>query len=363
MISFDTYQGTISSKGRYLGEVRKVDADRMIDKTFTLDHNFRIVYVQLSDEEYEKADQSKCIEHNGMYFERRDAKYQKHAAQSILADSVDYYLQFRPGVTASIGRYVIIPDDQSFEPDINDINQWWLLVLKNDLRQFPRYMVLRCNWNFQWIHNGSLHSCLGCLRNASSYTSGIWTADISTTTDDITSAWLPFTDDTATIRYDYRFMVSNNKIHPRVFKTSKVEDTIPAGLLKLVFKQDFYNEDRDNIELRICDYYDEYGNERIGTTDDSIIIEDAVTISCAHSTLQNRGTYRKIMIDSDISFSPVWSWSSVITSDESAYTLSALADGCRIIANRNIDLVGDYVTVTLSDETGVQYGQLTLEVV
>jgi len=363
MISLDTYKNTLSNKGRYLGEVRKTEADRMIDNTFTLDHNFRIVYVQLSEDEYEEANHDECIVYNDMYFQRRDAKYQRHAAQSILADSVDYYLQFRPGTTATIGRYVIIPDEQSFEPNIEDINQWWLLVMKNDLRQFPRYMVLKCNWNFQWIHDGALHSCLGCLRDASSYTSGIWTADISTTVDDITSAWMPFDENTETIRYDYRFMISNNRTHPRVFKVSKLEDTIPEGLLKMTLKQDFYNESRDHVELRICDYYDEFGHERIGASDDSVVVEDSVTISCSYSTIQNKGTYRKITIGSDISFSPVWSWKSTKTSDEEAYSIINTDSGCKIIANRNINLVGDFVTVILSDETGTQYSELTLEVI
>lgn len=363
MISIDDYKKTLSNRGRFLGEVRKIDADRMVDKTFDLDHNTRIVYVQVSEEEYDNLPEAERRTYKDFYFHRREAKYQRHAAQSILADNVDYYLQFRPGITANIGRYVIVPDEQSFEPDFDNLDHWWLLVLKNDLRQFPRYMILKCNWNFEWIHEGRIYSCLGCLRNASSYTSGIWTADISTTVDNITSAWLPDTPETQTINYDYRFMISVNKIHPHVYKVSKYEDTIPQGVIKLVFKQDFFNKDRDNIELRICDYYDQSGNIRVGQNhDDGQAGGGSISLSCKYSTIPNKGSYRVIKIDEEINFSPVWSWSSVMSSDKAAYSIVGGDDSCKIIANRNINLIGDTVTVSLSDgET--DYSSIALEVI
>ncbi len=362
MISLDTYRAARSSKGRVLGEVRKTEADRMIDKTFHLDVNYRVVYLQIDQEEFDTLSIDDRYEHSGYLFKKIDCKYQRHAKQSILSDQVDYYLQFRPGVKTQFGRYVIVPDEQSFEPDFDDPEQWWMVVLNTDTRQFPQYMILQCNWTFKWIYEGQLYSALGCLRNSNSYTSGQWTADISTTVDDTAAAWLPDTPETQTIPYDCRFMLSYNKIHPRVYKVTKNNDTTPPGIIKLNFKQDFYNKQRDHAELGICDYYDESGHERLEPIDDSNTVESYSTLYCAHSTLENHGSFRWILVKSRINFIANWSWVSANSSDPEAYTIVPFNDKCKIIANHNIDLVGDQVTVILINQYGTTLGEITLEV-
>ena len=45
-------------------------------------------------------------------------------------------------------------------------------------------------------------------------------------------------------------------IRPLVFEVSKLEDTFPCGVTKVTLKQDHFNKVTDNVELKICDYYD-----------------------------------------------------------------------------------------------------------
>lgn len=167
MISMDTYKKTLSSRGNTIAEVVRQQSDLIMDSTFTRDPAYKKVYI---------------LTKNGWKWE--DAKYQFHSAQSIAKDPVDYYLQFRPKVHYPIGSYVIIPDDTSpqinltsdeiqnpFSQPVSNRSQWWIIVGRDNANAYVRYMVLKCDWNFQWIVNGQLMSCWGCLKSANSYTS------------------------------------------------------------------------------------------------------------------------------------------------------------------------------------------------
>ena len=91
--------------------------------------------------------------------------------------------------------------------------------------------------------------------------------------DNLSGAWLPNThylygenlptfnlDDTRTIAIQMRMMMTINDIHPNCYMVSKVLDMVPKGVLKLSLKQDEYDEKRDNIQLKVCDYYNDTGD-------------------------------------------------------------------------------------------------------
>lgn len=275
MISTKSYLSYLSQNGSNLGNIRKNQSDMIIDQTFTGDPTYKRVYILTKD---------------GWKFE--DAKYQFHTARSILRDDVDFYLQFRPKHHYPIGSYVIVPDDTSpdvnlnleelknpFLQPVNKRTQWWLIVGRDDANAYVRYNILKCNWNFQWIWNGEIQNCYGVIRNAQSYTSGVWRDDISASLDNLTGMWLPDIyhvygeslkelglDDNRTIMHEQRFMLSNNDIDPKVYQVTKIIDLSPQGILKISVKQDELNEKRDNIKLRICDYYKNDGDLTIEIT-------------------------------------------------------------------------------------------------
>ena len=196
MIDIRDYKAYLRSHGSHLGEVRKNEADMIMNATFTGDIAFRRVYI-LSKEE-------------GWHFV--DAKFSKHAASSIAKDEVDSYLQFRPKVHYPVGTYVFIPDDTKYELRVSPVSEdeeeseidvvcpqnnedpvydingkdplWdgaknlWMIVGRTDSKQFVQYLVLKCNYKFRWVtghgDRKELKSCWGCVRNANSYTSGVW---------------------------------------------------------------------------------------------------------------------------------------------------------------------------------------------
>ena len=272
------YKSMLTSRGRNLSQARRNQSDMIMNATFTGDTGYKRVYI-LDPE-------------RGWHYE--DAKYSKHATVSILKDAVDYYLQFRPKVHYPIGVYVFIPDDTSddigfkeFEPvdpfqdEGFDLNKLWMIVNKNDDAQFVRYNVLKCNWDFRWIckvHGKmELMHVIGCSRSASSYTSGLWRNDYGQQFDNITNGWIPDTYwlygnsglkrfnlcDTRYMNYEQRFVMSHNKVNPKVYAISKVVDLNPMGVINLTLKQDEWDEKRDNKELLICNYYDDTGETQI----------------------------------------------------------------------------------------------------
>lgn len=268
-MNISQYKNYLSSHGQTMGQIRKNQSDVLINSTFTSDPSYKKVYVLTKD---------------GWKWE--DVKYQTHSAPSIVKDPVDYYLQFRPKTHYPIGSYIIVPDDTS--PDINltkeelanpflqptkNRTQWWIIVGRDDSNAFVRYMILKCDWEFRWIYDGKLMTCWACSRNANSYTSGRWTDQYSSSLDDLTQAFLPDTHytygdnlealgmcDTRTVMHGQRFFLSNNDLDPKIYEVTKIKDINPQGVIKLSIKQDELREKRDNIELRICDYYTDEGD-------------------------------------------------------------------------------------------------------
>ena len=271
-MNISSYKNYLSSRGNTLGQVKRTQSDVIMNNTFTLDPTYKKVYILTKD---------------GWKWE--DAKYQFHSAPSISKDAVDYYLQFRPKVHYPVGSYVIVPDDTDFDINLSEeerLNpfsqpienrkQWWIIVGRDEANAYVRYMILKCDWDFRWIYKGKLMSCWACSKNANSYTSGVWRDDISMSSDNLTSSFIPDTYhvygdkleelglcDTRTIFYLQRFFMSNNDLEPKIYQVTKVTDINPQGIIKLSIKQDELNEKRDNIELRICDYYTDEGDIRV----------------------------------------------------------------------------------------------------
>ena len=289
-MNISQYKNFLSSHGETLGQVRRNQSDVLVNSTFTQDPSYKRVYILTKD---------------GWKWE--DARYQAHSATSILKDPVDYYLQFRPKVHYPVGSYVIVPDDTSpnvnltteelcnpFSQPMKNRTQWWFIVGRDEASDYVKYMILKCDWEFRWVYKGKLMSCWACSRNANSYTSGVWRDQYSSSLDDLTQAWLPdlrytYGDrlehldmcDTRTIMHGQRFILSNNDLDPKVYEVTKIKDINPQGVIKLSIKQHEINTKRDNLELRVCDYYTDDGDIQIETP----IIEEQATTSLDYSEI------------------------------------------------------------------------------
>lgn len=273
MLTYADYASILKNRGKNLSQIRKNQADEIMNISFTGDIGYKRVYILDSE--------------NGWKY--TDAKYIKHSNVSIEKDDVDTYLQFRPKEHYPIGTYVFIPNDTTFDLDDIDktnplsgnVSKLWMIVGRNDATQFARYMVLKINWNFKWVYGSgdkkNIYSIWGIARNANSYTSGIWNDQYVNSLNNVTSMWLPNTHyiygdkgimsyniaDTRLVTIQQRIMITLNTLYPNCYMVSKVIDMSPKGIIKLTLKQDDYDPSRDNANLLLCDYYNDTGDINI----------------------------------------------------------------------------------------------------
>lgn len=66
--------------------------------------------------------------------------------------------------------------------------------------------------------------------------------------------------------HETRLMITNNPYNPLCYIVTKVNEMTPQGVIKLSFKQDDYNEQRDNVDLLVCDYYTDTGHTQVEPT-------------------------------------------------------------------------------------------------
>lgn len=104
-------------------------------------------------------------------------RFLKTKTYTIEKDTVEYMIQFRPGVKPEIdfdksadqkhrlGYYIDVLDENT------KLVEKWLIVGK-DNSEFDKYNVLKCNWWFEWLDKDRVyHKCLGCVRDRNSYNS------------------------------------------------------------------------------------------------------------------------------------------------------------------------------------------------
>lgn len=277
-------------QGDTVSQARKRKSAQIFNATFTNDTGYKKVYI--------------LSEHDGWQWV--DAKYSKHQTPTLANMETDYYLQFRPTyeqdnpIEYPIGTYVFIPNedtdmipfdktDENYPNPINPIEQcikefspyypnnalWnnlWMITYRDSDVEFVRYSVLKCNHVFRWINDKKMYNVAGTLRIRSSYTSGQWNANYMVQLDNVTEGFVPnltyiYKDkldeyglgDTNRLLLDTRFMFSTNLIQPKCYSASKIMEMTPKGILDVTFKQDTFDEKRDNAELFCCNYYDDNG--------------------------------------------------------------------------------------------------------
>ena len=242
---FDNYKSRMAHRGRNMSETLRMQSNMVIEQTWNRDPNARKVYVVRVDSGLPEVTE----EH-----ELVDVKFNVKTYENIQSDEPSYWMQFRHGAEKfnpdiAVGSYVYME---------NEDHEWtWWMIQDIDARPyFRQYQILECNYIFKWILEGKIYNCLGIQRVQQSYNSGSWDGDRFTFVDNITSAILPANNDTFTINYNQRFMITDpRRPIPLVWAVSKVEDSTPIGLIILKFTQETYSPTLDNKELMLCNYY------------------------------------------------------------------------------------------------------------
>ena len=145
-------------------------------------------------------------------------------------------------------------------------------------------------------------------------------------------------DNNQTITYDDRFMVTNNYIDPKCYQVTKVMEMFPQGVIKLTLKQDDLNEKRDNINLKICDYYSEEGK---------------VSVSISQSDGTGTSTITKQIMNTSGELEPV-STSDMVNLEKGKTTyFEVMFSNANVDPEWKITLIGDYEKDDVEYYTGL----------
>ena len=313
-----------------IGQIYKEQSDWAMEQTWDNDIQSKICYIY----DFYHDDQPRLAE--GMTYDnttktRIDAKFIVKSYQSMDKDQVDYYIQFKPTQKTHfsegdelyyfetdyrqkyhndnfIGLFIDIPNDEN-------IYEKWMILRTEPANQFPKYLILKCNYELMWIENNGTEKIKrrmwSVLKMQSSYNSGLWTDSRFTSQENQDKIWLPLNPITEKIWYtnesskNMRVLVSSFTDNAIAWQISKVENAQPFGVQKLTLYQDFFDQHRDYIEKdengNIIGMWANYFDSEIAPTDPSTPTTppSSITakISASTSTIKVGGSYKNLTVN------------------------------------------------------------------
>ena len=313
-----------------IGQIYKEQSDWAMEQTWDNDIQSKICYIY----DFYHDDQPRLAE--GMTYEnttktRIDAKFIVKSYQSMDKDQVEYYIQFKPTQKTHfsegdelyyfetdyrkkyhndnfIGLFIDIPNDEN-------IYEKWMILRTEPANQFPKYLILKCNYELMWIENNGTEKIKrrmwSVLKMQSSYNSGLWTDLRFTSQENQDKVWLPLNPITEKIWYtnesskNMRVLVSSFTDNAVAWQISKVENAQPLGVQKLTLYQDFFDQHRDYIEKdsdgNIIGMWASYFDSEIAPTDPSTPTTppSSITarISASTSTIKVGGSYKNLTVN------------------------------------------------------------------
>lgn len=354
---FEAYKNRMAVRGKNMSEMLRMQSNMVIEQTWTRDPNYRQVYVVKVNSGLPEV----TAEH-----ELIDAKFNVKTYENITSDEPSYWMQFRHGEEKrhpeiAVGSYVYMENEDHEWT-------WWMLLDVDERPTFRQWQTLQCNWTFGWVVNGKVYHTLGVQRIQQSYNSGQWSGDRLDFVDNITSAWLCTNNDTLTIGYDTKFLISDPKRRPPIaWSVSKIEDTQPIGLTKLKFTQEPFDPAHDNEELMLANYYD---SPILPETPDPVVELHnpvAITYSGTQPTLRVGGNFK--------TFTPSFKDESVVpqkwmisdengdvTADTENYIIEYEDNKLKLKIARNYNLIGKVLIIQVVGSDG-STGEIKMEVV
>ena len=353
---FNHYKSRMAHRGSNMSEMLRMQSNMVIEQTWNNDPNARQVYVvKVTRGLPTVTDKHELI----------DVKFNVDTYQKVGSDEPAYHLQFRHGAEKrnsdiGVGSYVYMEDEDGEW-------KWWLITAIDERPQFRQYIILECNWTLKWVTNNEIHSCLAVQRYQNSYSSGISEGSRIAGVDDMTAMWLPTNASTQTIGYNQRFIVSDvGRVPALCYEVSKISDTSPVGLVKLSLTQTTFNEQTDNVDLMIADYWK-----------NSIepVEPDIAQALSGTATISYSGTKPTVKVGGSAkTFTPVFSVEGTtvvqwLVSDENGnirdntnYTIKRDGEKLKIKVGLNYNLIGTILIVQLVGSDG-STAELSVEVI
>ena len=337
---FEHYKSRMAHTGANMSEMLRMQSNMVIEQTWNNDPNARRVYVVKANNGLPKVTEQ---------HELIDVKFNVETYQKLTSDEPAYLLQFRHGAEKrnsdiAIGSYVYMEDEDGEW-------KWWLLVALDERPQFRQYHILECNWTLRWVVDNKIYACLAVQRYQNSYSSGLNSGSRITGVDDVTAIWVPTNASTQTIGYNQRFLISDaGRVPALCYEVSKIADTAPIGLTKFSLTQTTYNEQTDNVDLMIADYW----KANIEPIESDIETELSGTAAISYSgmkpTIKVGGSYKTFTPVFSNEDTTVQSWlisdeNGDISADTENYTIEHSGELLKIKVATNYYLIGKILII------------------
>lgn len=198
--------------------------------------------------------------------------------------------------------------------------------------------------------------------------SGVWTDYMVTSIENQIAFWLPTNENTNTIDYDQRFLITMNKDKPVAWSVTKREDVVPIGITKFTLKQDKYNPVEDNPDLMIANYYSTTippSEDIVDSIHKSISISYTGTnpnIKCGGSPKVFSATFYGI--DNEILENEMATWEVIISEDYKKYLFVDIKGNQLTLQCDNVyNTIGQSIILYAYNSDKTCQDTLTLEVV
>lgn len=353
---FEHYKSRMAHRGANMSEMLRMQSNMVIEQTWNNDPNARRVYVVKVSNGLPKVTER---------HELIDVKFNVDAYQKVGSDEPAYHLQFRHGAEKrnpdiGVGSYVYMEDEDGEW-------KWWMITALDERPQFRQYIILECNWTLKWVVDNQIHTCLAVQRYQNSYSSGLQSGSRITGVDDMTAIWVPTNAGTQTIGYNQRFLISDiGRVPALCYEVSKIADTAPIGLTKLSLSQTTFNNQTDNVDLMIADYW-KTGIEPV-EPDIATELADAaaITYSGTKPTIKVGGSWKIFTPVFGAEGTSVAQW---LVSDEHGdisgdanYIIERDGELLKIKVELNYNLIGSVLIVQLVGTDG-STAELSVEVI
>ena len=288
----DTYKLRMAALGSYEGESRRRNAQKIMDASWMRDPATKPVYVKWVDSGLPDVNDGDEV----LY-----AKYNIKSYHNITGDEIAYLLQFRledlknrPDI--KVGSYVQI---------YNELNgpEWWIITHLDDRTMFRQFSILKCLHVYRWVgrENGQrkIYECLGAPRNQSSYNSGVWLDYTFQVPENQHIAVLPTNNDTRTIGYDCRFLLSDpNRRPPLAWQVSKIMSSFNGDITRFTMTQEQFNPATDNADEMIANYWDSSSDLEPTNSVYTVSVSDLEITYSGNPTVRAGGGYKKLTLKS-----------------------------------------------------------------
>ena len=346
---FDSYKLRMAALGSYEGEARRRNSQKIMDVSWMRDPATKPVYVKWVNSGLPLIDDDDVPVY---------AKYNAKSYHNITGDEIAYLLQFRledirnnPNI--KVGSYVQIVNEMD-EPE------WWLITHFDDRPQFRQFSILKCLWIYKWVAKVDgkrvVHQCLAPPRNQNSYNSGTWLDYTFQIVENQSIAIMPTNDDTRTIAYDTKFLISEAGRYPPIaWKISKIFNSFNGDITRFTMTQEQFNPATDNAELMIANYYESAVEPELPEIEETPTISDLEIIYSGSPAVRAGGGYKKFTLKERINGSLVdvtcdVEWSVDFNGNEDKIQCSVMDNIFKVKCVNDYSLIGKTFTITAENE-------------